>query len=450
MDQRSWDQQVPAATALEQFGDTIESVTTADTDDYDAVLVGEPYDRGTVTRRGARDGPVTIRAALSKVATHHLDVGPVDAIGDLGAVDIPFGASVPTAREAVRETLDTLHDSDAVPVVLGGDSSLTVANVAGLLTAETAADGGERTDGPRTSSELRSDGGFGDDEESVGDVEHFDPAGGGSEEDDPESDDTPAQADEGSETDETDTDGEVDGEVDEETANADEASAPSEDPERVNGDGESESTEQAGSVEAVETEFGTDDESATEVVEKTPGGSTVTTEAASTGAVGVVRLGARLDCQLVDSEPTNRSVGRQLLEAGVDSLAVVGARHFESTTDEAEYLRNNGGAVVTAEEVGEDPVEAADRALDTVEDTEHLYLSIDLSVLDATAAPGVSAPAPGGLQSRELFRVVRLLAGDDRLAGLEVVETAPTHDREGRTVDAAARTVAHALAALQA
>lgn len=497
MDQRSWDQQVPAATASAQFGDTIEPVTTTDTDDYDAVLVGEPYDRGTVTRRGARDGPVAIRAALSNVATHHLDVGPVDAIGDLGAVDIPFGGSVPTAREAVRETLDTLHDSDAVPVVLGGDSSLTVANVAGLLTAETAANGGERTDGPRVSSELRSDGGFGDDEESVGDVEHFDPAGGGSDEDDQdsvdedtetadtaesedaepteeggdtESDDTPAQVDEGSETEETDADEEVHDEVDEEPESTDdEASAPSEeDPEAVNGDGESESAEQtanadqgedaeqAGSKEVVEdsgvgeTGFGTDDESATEVVEETPGRSTVTTEAASTGAVGVVRLSARLDCQPVDSEPTNRSVGRQLLEAGVDSLAVVGARHFESTTAEAEYLRDNGGAVVTAEEVGEDPVEAANRALDTAEDVEHLYLSIDLSVLDATAAPGVSAPAPGGLQSRELFRVVRLLAGDDRLAGLEVVETAPTHDREGQTVDAAARTVAHALAALQA
>jgi arginase family enzyme len=42
-----------------------------------------------------------------------------------------------------------------------------------------------------------------------------------------------------------------------------------------------------------------------------------------------------------------------------------------------------------------------------------------------------------------------LLASDDRLAGLELVETAPTHDRDDQTAEAAARTAAHAIAALR-
>ncbi len=485
MDRSSWEQDTPAATDAEQFGDIIESVTTTAAGEYDVVLVGEPYDRGTVTRRGARDGPAAIRMALADVDTHHLDAGPVDSVGDVGSVEIPFGASVATAREPVRETVDALHDNDAVPLIIGGDSSLTVANVAGLLGMDTATDGGyatdggERTDGPRASSGLRSDGGFGDDEESVGDVEHFDPAAedsAGDEQgedssadedaaDDTETDETPADDendesetetdDAGGEDEETADASEADGEEGDEAAEIDDETDEDADEETTEHDdtGDAEDTEESeetGSEEVVddasaeETGFDTSEQTETEVIE-----GTTTVADSSTGSVGVVRLSARLDCQPVGSDPTNRSAVRQLFEAGVDSLAVVGARHFESATAEADAFRDHGGDVVTAEEVGDDPVEAADRALGTVEDAEHVYVSIDLSVLDATAAPGASDPSPGGLQTRELFRVVRLLASDDRLAGLELVETAPTHDRDDQTAEAAARTAAHAIAALR-
>ncbi len=162
-------------------------------------------------------------------------------------------------------------------------------------------------------------------------------------------------------------------------------------------------------------------------------------------SVGVVSLDTHLDCRAVDGQPTSGSPYRQLHEAGLGEMAVLGARHFETSTAYAQYLREQDGEVVTAEEVGDDPVEATDRALATVEDATSLYVSVDVDVLDVTAAPGVSAPTPGGITTRELFRVIRLLASDDRLDGLELVETAPPLDEDGRTVQAAARTVAHAL-----
>lgn len=167
------------------------------------------------------------------------------------------------------------------------------------------------------------------------------------------------------------------------------------------------------------------------------------------GTVGVVSLDTHLDCRAVQGEPSSGSPYRQLQEAGLDGMAVLGARHFETSTTYAEYLREQGGAVVTAEEVGDDPVEAADRALSAV-DVDHCYVSVDVDVLDATAGPGVSAPTPGGITTRELFRMVRLLASVDTLAGIEVVETAPPLCPDGRTADAAARTVAHALSAATA
>jgi len=84
--------------------------------------------------------------------------------------------------------------------------------------------------------------------------------------------------------------------------------------------------------------------------------------------------------------------------------------------------------------------------VDALGDVDTVYVSVDLDVLDATAAPGVSSPTPGGLTSRDLFRLLRVLASDDRLAGIEVVEAAPPLDSDGRTSRAGARAVAHALA----
>jgi formiminoglutamase len=150
------------------------------------------------------------------------------------------------------------------------------------------------------------------------------------------------------------------------------------------------------------------------------------------GSVGVINLDAHLDVRAVDGEPTSGTPYRQLLEDDLAGYACIGARHFETSTAYHRYLREQGGEVVTSEEI--------------VGDVDALYVSVDCDVLDATAAPGVSAPTPGGLETRELFRLLRLLASGDRIAGFEVVECAPPLDLEGLTSDAAARAIAHFLA----
>ncbi|WP_254545458.1 formimidoylglutamase [Halomarina pelagica] len=163
------------------------------------------------------------------------------------------------------------------------------------------------------------------------------------------------------------------------------------------------------------------------------------------GSLGVVNLDAHLDVREARDGPTSGTPYRQLFEAGLDAYACVGARHFETSTAYAEYVAERGGAVVTAEAVGDGVESAAERALDALGDVEQVYVSVDLDVLDATAGPGVSAPTPGGLTTRELFRVLRRVVADERVRGFEVVECAPPLDRDGRTVAAAARAVAHVL-----
>ncbi|MFH5800171.1 formimidoylglutamase [Haladaptatus sp. CMAA 1911] len=163
------------------------------------------------------------------------------------------------------------------------------------------------------------------------------------------------------------------------------------------------------------------------------------------GSLGVVNFDAHLDVREVRGDPTSGTPYRQLFDAGLDAYACVGVRHFETSSPYAEFVRESDGEIVTAEEVGEDSVSAIDTALESLGDMDAIYVSVDLDVLDAAFAPGVSAPTPGGISPRELFRMLRLAASDDRVAGFEVVECAPSLDRDDRTVNAGARAIAHFL-----
>lgn len=177
----------------------------------------------------------------------------------------------------------------------------------------------------------------------------------------------------------------------------------------------------------------------------TAGGAGGDSAGVADGSLGIVSFDAHLDCRQVRGEPTSGSPYRQLHDAGLDELAVVGARHFETSTGYHDFVRENDWEIVTAEEVGDDDVDAIDRALDALGDVDQLYVSVDIDVLDAVY-PGASAPTPGGITPRELFRMVRIAASDDRIAGFEVVETAPPLDEDERTVAVAARALAHFLA----
>ena len=280
----------------EQFGDIVEPTTLDGRDEFDALLVGEPYDGAVIGRRGAREGPTALREALAETKTHHFASGPVESVGDLGDVEIPE-SDVDSVQEVVREVTREIHSADALPVFLGGDNSLTYPNA------------------------------------------------------------TPLLAD----------------------------------------------------------------------------------------SLGVISFDAHLDCRDVREEPTSGTPYRQLHEAGLDAFAVIGARHFETSTAYAEYVHGQGGEIVTSEAVGDSTSNALDRALDTMAEVETIYVSLDLDVLDAAAAPGVSAPTPGGISTRELLSMCRAVATDDRVAGFEVVECAPPLDSTKRTAAAGARAIAHFL-----
>lgn len=78
-------------------------------------------------------------------------------------------------------------------------------------------------------------------------------------------------------------------------------------------------------------------------------------------------------------------------------------------------------------------------------DLDVLYLTIDLDVLPAAVAPGVSAPAAYGVPLPLIAAAVRAAAGTGKLTLLDVVELNPSLDVDGRTARTAARLIDDAV-----
>lgn len=72
-------------------------------------------------------------------------------------------------------------------------------------------------------------------------------------------------------------------------------------------------------------------------------------------------------------------------------------------------------------------------------DIDVLYLTIDLDVLPASVAPGVSAPAGFGVPLPVISAVCRQVAKSGKLFHLDVAELNPSFDIDGRTARTAAR-----------
>lgn len=296
----------------EHFVDVVENTTLDAADEYDAVLVGEPYDGGQVVVRGAYLGPQGLRHALSETKTYHFEGGPVGSVGDLGDVDIPWGSGVVETQSYVQAVAEQVHEADAFPLFLGGGHDLAYPNTASLL-------------------------------------DQYD-------------------------------------------------------------------------------------------------------------SVGVINFDSHADVREVEDKPYNGTPFRQAFDAGLDEYTLVGARHFETSTPYAKYLDERGCTVITAEDVGDDPDDAVERAIESMSDVDAIHVSCDLDVLDMTVAPATTAPTPGGLSSRELYRCLRAVASNDAVVSFDLIGCAPPLNSGvqrlwdtniGRTAIAGGRALAHVVSGIQ-
>jgi agmatinase len=121
----------PDYAGLLTFGGMPYTQDAAELAGVDVAIVGAPTDDLVSDRPGARFGPRAIRAASCPPGPH-LEAG-VDAFAELRVVDFGDAAVLPADPErshaAIEALVGEVLDAGALPVVLGGDHSITESNV---------------------------------------------------------------------------------------------------------------------------------------------------------------------------------------------------------------------------------------------------------------------------------------------------------------------------------
>jgi agmatinase len=78
-----------------------------------------------------------------------------------------------------------------------------------------------------------------------------------------------------------------------------------------------------------------------------------------------------------------------------------------------------------------------------------VYLTIDIDVLDPSAAPGTGTAEAGGITSKELLAAIHAIAGSAlNIVGADIVEVAPVYDASEQTQIVAAKLVREILLGL--
>ena len=121
----------PDYAGLLTFGGMPYTQDPAELAGVDVAIVGAPFDDLVSDRPGARFGPRAIRAASCPPGAH-LEAG-LDAFAELQVVDFGDAPVVPAdpdgSHRAIEETVAEAVGAGAIPVVLGGDHSISEPDV---------------------------------------------------------------------------------------------------------------------------------------------------------------------------------------------------------------------------------------------------------------------------------------------------------------------------------
>jgi len=121
----------PDYAGLLPFGGAPYTQDRAELDGVDVAVVGAPTDDLVSDRPGARFGPRAIRAASCPPGPH-LEAG-IDALAELRVVDFGDAAVLPAdparSHAAIEALVGDVLDAGALPIVLGGDHSISEPNV---------------------------------------------------------------------------------------------------------------------------------------------------------------------------------------------------------------------------------------------------------------------------------------------------------------------------------
>lgn len=143
-------------------------------------------------------------------------------------------------------------------------------------------------------------------------------------------------------------------------------------------------------------------------------------------------------------------IARAVDEGGFDpeKISIIGLSAPTNPREELEVALEQGMNLYSLDEVARRGAATVAREATARANagSDAVYLTLDIDVLDAGAAPGTGVPTNGGLYTRELLQVLGVVASEG-VDAVDVVETSPQLDPAGVTPRMAVRSVVDILAA---
>lgn len=143
--------------------------------------------------------------------------------------------------------------------------------------------------------------------------------------------------------------------------------------------------------------------------------------------VTIVHLDAHADFEdeIGGSKLTHGSNLRRLSELkNVNNIIALGLRHVWRETYDP-MLEYGVKFASSRQMFRESPTDVVNRL---VPNSESIYVSIDIDVLDAGLVPGTCLPEPGGLTYNMLIETLAAIAKKGRIIGVDIVEINPMND----------------------
>ncbi|NLK63822.1 MAG: agmatinase family protein [Tissierellia bacterium] len=156
------------------------------------------------------------------------------------------------------------------------------------------------------------------------------------------------------------------------------------------------------------------------------------------GKIGIIHVDSHLD--LVKESPiqglysgsSQMRRASELERISAENFVQIGMRSYNSP-EHYHFIKDSKITLIPANQVLETSIEeVAKKALEVASrGTDHIYMSVDIDVLDSAFAPGSGANEPGGLTSYQLFKFVKLVA--PYIDAIDIVEVNPLMDYNNMT-----------------
>lgn len=164
------------------------------------------------------------------------------------------------------------------------------------------------------------------------------------------------------------------------------------------------------------------------------------------GRIGIIDLDAHLDIKY-DSKVQGKYSGSSQIRRAIELERISGANVVEigprgyNYPEHYDFIRDNEMTIIPPEVVFEEGAkEVARRALEIAsKDTDYIYLTVDIDVLDTAFALGSGGQEPAGLTSYQLATIVKELA--PHVDVIDFVEVNPMTDHKELTSNVAANLI---------